>query len=219
MERLGVSEPNDILLPVNLKSLLRDSGLGRKDIISLRKNSSGIFTIHDMPIVEKTLTRTIPFGDAGYRGYSLGLTIGYDAYDSISQAFELAKWHWGFEKYALTYRSDYMTSRAKKLGFGTRDASRPVDNIVETTQQYLDLITKEGVPICFFVPTFLFSHEDSGVTRAEMEWFLKNPDRSNNTFFIFGLFECINKEWSINEDWDMQKIKLVNAFRKMRGNT
>jgi hypothetical protein len=103
------------------------------------------------------------------------------------------------------------------LGFEEPDTYRPVDNIVEQTQKYLDIITKENVPICFFVPQDYANHPSAKITKAEVDWYIQNPRRASNTYFIFGLFSAVNKAWYVNNRMNLiERVKaMAQAFKNI----
>lgn len=68
------------------------------------------------------------------------------------------------------------------------------------TEKLMNHITHPGDPteIFFFVPSKLFDHPRAGVTRDEMNWLLKNPDKATKVSFVFGVDEFIFSSWSKN---------------------
>lgn len=60
------------------------------------------------------------------------------------------------------------------------------------TDEFMTKLTAQGKPIVFFVPSGVTHHH--GVTSEEMNWYLQHPDKMKNTYFVFGLYDMVNKD-------------------------
>lgn len=60
------------------------------------------------------------------------------------------------------------------------------------TDAFMQKLVNQNKPIVFFVPSGVTHHH--GVTSEEMEWYLAHPEQMHNTFFVFGLYDMVNKD-------------------------
>jgi hypothetical protein len=65
---------------------------------------------------------------------------------------------------------------------------------VANTDEFMDKLTSQSKPIVFFVPSGVTHHH--GVTSEEMAWYLAHPEKMRTTYFVFGLYDMVDKgEW------------------------
>jgi hypothetical protein len=119
----------------------------------------------DVVSVEGILKTAEPVG-----GYSLGLSFigSVSIYRALSEVLGLTSW-------PQAYRQVGMNSR-----------------VPGQTKYFLDKLEKLGKPIIFFLPNGIFDRQTgANVTRAELIWFLENPDRMQNVTFVTGAYDLV----------------------------
>lgn len=102
----------------------------------------------------------------GSGGIALGLTEEVFLYDLISYLSHVENWKEAYPR--LT-------------GSGEAD-----------TDVFMEKLINQQKPIVFFVPSHVTKH--NGVTSEEVNWYLAHADKMKTTYFIFGLYDMVNKD-------------------------
>lgn len=106
------------------------------------------------------------------QGYLLGVTDAQEVYAGVAKATGLTDWEQAYYKLGIERDEKHHTER------------------------FMDDIAKSNLPIVFLVPSHLWSHPSSDITKAEMEWLLKRPEVLSRVLFVFGALDIIDqKSW------------------------
>lgn len=87
--------------------------------------------------------------------------------------------------------------------------------------EFLPRLTQNEIPILFFIPEGLMNTDLSHNTKAEMLWFLANPEAAGNLFLIFGHFSYFNIKLLSSIDEELRRFDrgiTIDMFFENLGN-
>ena len=104
-------------------------------------------------------------------GYSLGLSAREGIYEMISERYAMNPWTVAYPEFKIDWRK-----------------------VPNHTDVFLKKVFATGQPVVFLVPDLTISYQGHSVTVDEFKWFLKDPTRMKNTYFVFGAYRMITPE-------------------------
>lgn len=104
-------------------------------------------------------------------GYALGYVDKLSPYPMLNERMGLTNWDYAYHEFNI----DWQRQR-------------------NHTELFMDKVTSQNKPVVFFVPNKVLTHPDAGVTKKEMEWLLRHPERMKNVKFVFGAYDSITPE-------------------------